>query len=97
MADAVETACNALLSKIFETVKTLIVQADPDSILGLLENIIITGGGSMIPGFGDGLESLLEEEGFEGCKVHRIGSSYKTRVAAGALEADDRQWQNLLR
>lgn len=55
----------------------------------------------MIPGFDEGLESLLLEEGFGGCKVTCVGESYKSRVAAGALiaahQADERQWQNLLR
>ncbi len=101
VADAIDTACSALLEKIYQAVRTLIMRADPDSIPSLLENIIITGGGSMIPGFDEGLESLLLEEGFEGCKVTCVGESYKSRVAAGALiaahQADERQWQNLLR
>lgn len=101
VADAIDTACNALLEKIYQAVRTLIMRADPESIPTLLENIIVTGGGSMIPGFDEGLESLLLEEGFEGCKVTCVGESYKSQVAAGALiaahQADERQWQNLLR
>ena len=101
VADAIDTACSALLEKIYQAVRTLIMRADPDSIPSLLENIIITGGGSMIPGFGEALESLLLEESFEGCKVTCVGDSYKSKVAAGALiaahQADERQWQNLLR
>ena len=77
------------------------MRAEPDSIPALLENIILTGGGSMIPGFDEGLETLLLEEGFEGCKVRSVGHNYKSRVAAGALiaahQADEHQWQNLLR
>ncbi len=101
VADAIDTACNALLEKIYQAVRTLIMRADPDSIPSLLENIIITGGGSMISGFDKALESLLLEEGFEGCKVTCAGDSYKSQVASGALiaahQADERQWQNLLR
>jgi len=101
VADAIDAACTALLAKIYEAVRTLIMRAEPDSIPALLENIILTGGGSMIPGFDEGLETLLLEDGFEGCKVRSVGGTYKSRVAAGALiaahQADERQWQNLLR
>lgn len=101
VADAIDTACNALLEKIYQAVRTLIMRAEPESIPSLLKNIIITGGGSMIPGLDEALESLLLEEGFEGCQVTCAGDSYKSKVAAGALitahQADERQWQNLLR
>lgn len=101
VADAIDVACTALLERIYEAVRALIMRAEPDSIPALLENIILTGGGSMIPGFDEGLEALLLEDGFEGCKVRSVGGTYKSRVAAGALiaahQADERQWQNLLR
>ncbi len=100
VADAVGTACDALLERIFEGVKALIVKADPDSIPDLLQNIIITGGGSMISGLDAALATMLTEEGFEGCAVRSIGQSYQTHVASGAIkaasQAQDRQWQNLL-
>lgn len=101
VAEAVGAACDSLLDKVYEAVRALIVKADPDSIPDLLQNIIITGGGSMIKGFGPALQDMLTEEGFEGCVVRTIGDEYKTRVADGALkaayQAKDRQWQTLLR
>lgn len=101
VADAVGTACDALLSKIYEAVRALIVKADPDSVPDLLQNIIITGGGSMIKDLDKALQKLLSEEGFEGCKVTSIGEDYKTRVAGGAIkaafQAKERQWQTLLK
>lgn len=101
VADAINGACNTLLEKVFEAVRALIVKADPDSIPELLQNIIVTGGGSMISGFDKALQDLLTEEGFEGCRVVSVGKQYKTRVANGAtkaaLQAKDHQWQNLLR
>lgn len=100
VADAVGSACDALLSKIYEGVRALIVKADPDSVPDLLQNMIITGGGSMIKGLDTALQNLLTEEGFEGCKVVSVGEDYKTRVASGAIkaafQAKERQWQNLL-
>jgi len=101
VADAISDACDTLLDKVYEAVRALIVKADPDSIPDLLQNIIITGGGSMIKGFDAALQNMLTEEGFEGCVVRGIGEDYKTRVADGALkaacQAKDRQWQTLLR
>jgi len=101
VADAVGSACDALLDKVYEAVRALIVKADPDSIPDLLQNIIVTGGGSMIEGFGPALQDMLTEEGFERCGVRAIGEEYKARVADGALkaacQAKERQWQTLLR
>ena len=100
VADAIDAACNALLERIYQAVRSLIVKADPDSIPNLLQNIIMTGGGSMISGIDQALEELLSGEGFEGCQVASVGKSFKTRVATGALiaarQAGDRQWQTLL-
>ncbi len=100
VSDAVGAACDTLLNKIYEAVRALIVKADPDSIPNLLQNIIITGGGSMIKGLDTALQNLLTKEGFEGCKVVSVGKDYKTRVASGAIkaafQAKERQWQNLL-
>ncbi len=101
VADAVGQACDTLLEKVFEAVRKLIVKADPDSIPDLLQNIIITGGGSMIKGLDKALQDMLTDEGFEGCKVRCVGKNYKTRVSDGAMkaayQAKERQWQTLLR
>lgn len=101
VADAVGSACDTLLAKIYDAVRALIVKADPDSIPDLLQNIIITGGGSMIKGLDSALQKLLSEEGFEGCKVTSVGEDYKSRVASGAIkaafQAKERQWQTLLK
>jgi len=100
VSDAVGSACDVLLKKVYEAVRALIVKADPDSIPDLLQNIIITGGGSMIKGLDQALQKLLSEEGFEGCVVRSVGEDYKSRVASGAIkaafQAKERQWQTLL-
>ncbi|MDQ8202956.1 rod shape-determining protein [Pelagicoccus sp. SDUM812003] len=101
VAEAVGSACDTLLGKIYEAVRNLIVKADPDSVPDLLQNIIITGGGSMIKGLDAALQKLLTDEGFEGTVVTSVGEDYKTRVASGAIkaafQAKERQWQTLLR
>ncbi|MEM9160140.1 MAG: rod shape-determining protein [Verrucomicrobiota bacterium] len=101
VADAVGSACDTLLEKVYEAVRALIVKADPDSVPELLQNIIVTGGGSMIAGLDKALQDKLSEEGFEGTQVQSVGEDYKKRVASGAIkaafQAKDRQWQNLLR
>lgn len=100
VAHAVGTACNRLLDKVYEATRALIVKADPDSIPDLLQNIIVTGGGSMIKGLDKAIEKRLTDEGFEGARVTSVGEDYKTRVASGAVkaafQAKDRQWQTLL-
>ena len=101
VADAIDRGCTELLKTVFRGMELLIERADPDSIPDLLRNIFITGGGSRIPGFSDSLQNLLEEAGFEGCRVIEAGTDYKGLVALGASvaaqQAEERQWQNLLR
>jgi rod shape-determining protein MreB len=101
VSEAIERGCNELLQNVFQGLELLIERADPESFPGLLQNIVITGGGSRIPGFASSLQSLLKEAGFDGCRVNEAGSSYKCLVSLGASiaaqHAEERQWQNLLR
>lgn len=101
VSEAIDRGCNELLQNVFQGVELLIERADPESIPGLLQNIFITGGGSRIPGIASSLQSLLAEAGFDGCRVMEAGSSYKRLVSLGASiaarQAEERQWQNLLR
>lgn len=93
-------ACTALVDKIFQETKLLIEQCDSDSVNELLQNIIITGGGSRIDSIDKYLEAMLREEGFSNPKVRIAGKDYKEYVALGALkaarQAKERQWQNLI-
>lgn len=92
--------CEALLQKTFEMTRDLVARTNPDMVSELLGNIIITGGGSLIKGFGVALQSKLIEEGFENPKVRVLGDHYKDYVSAGALKvarmARENQWQTLL-
>jgi rod shape-determining protein MreB len=100
VTDQVGAGCEALLQKVFELTRDLIARADAESASELLQNIIVTGGGSLIKGFGVALQTKLLEEGFENPRVRVLGENYKDYVARGALkaarQAKDRHWQNLL-
>jgi|GEM_PF-3647786 len=45
MGDVIGRACNTLIDKIYPALTTLIQRASSDSVVTLLQNIIITGGG----------------------------------------------------
>jgi rod shape-determining protein MreB len=94
-------ACAELLNTILEAVKTLIVRASGDSVTELLQNIVLTGGGSQIKGIDAELQRLLAAEGFENPQVKLAGERYKEFVATGALkaarQARENQWQQVIK
>lgn len=100
VTEQVGAGCDALLSKVFSMACQLIKRADPETVPELLQNVIVTGGGSLIKGFGVALQARLLEEGFDNPRVRVLGENYKDYVALGALkaarQAKDRQWQNLI-
>lgn len=97
VADAVGNACNHLLDKIFDSVRQLIAHTSSDSVAQLLQNILITGGGSRIRGIDTELQNLLVEDGYESPKVRTVGADYKRFVGIGAMKAAraarENQWQ----
>lgn len=100
LGDALARSANALIDKIYPALTTLIQRASSDSVVTLLQNIIVTGGGSQIKGIDTLLQKKLTEDGFESPKVKLAGQDYKRYVALGALKAAraarDNQWQVLL-
>lgn len=101
VTEQIKSACTELLNRILDTVKTLIVRASGDSVTELLQNIILTGGGSRIKGLDTELQRLLSEEGFENPQVRNVGERYKEFVAKGALkaakQARENQWQQVIK
>ena len=93
-------ATEALLGELYEAVKALIVRANSDTVAELLQNIVLTGGGSRIKNLDKELQRLLTEEGFEAPRVHVVGDGYKEFVAKGALkaarQAKETQWQQIV-
>jgi rod shape-determining protein MreB len=93
-------ACTELLRRILESVKLLIARASSDSVSELLQNIVLTGGGSLIRQIDTELQRLLTEEGYEQPRVRVVGERYKEFVAIGARkaarQAKETQWQQLI-
>ncbi len=100
LGETIGRACNRLIEKIYPALATLIARASSDSVATLLQNIVVTGGGSRIRGFDTVLQQKLMEDGFAAPKVRLAGSDYKRFVAVGALKAArsarEDQWQHLL-
>lgn len=100
LGDVIGRACNELLDKLYPALATLIARASSDSVAQLLQNIIVTGGGSRIKGIDTVLQQRLAADGFEDPKVRLAGADYKRFVAVGALKAAraarEDQWQHLL-
>ena len=100
LGDVLANACNALIDKIYQPLTRLIERASSDSVLTLLQNIIVTGGGSQIRGIDAVLQKKLTDDGYESPKVKLAGQDYKRYVAIGALKAArsarENQWQVLL-
>jgi len=100
LGDTFARACNTLIDRIYPALTTLIERASSDSVLALLQNIIITGGGSQIKGIDTVLQKKLTDDGYEAPKVKLAGQDFKRYVALGALKAArsarENQWQVLL-
>lgn len=100
VGDEIGTATRELLDLIFEAVKQELAMANPDGVPELLQNIVITGGGSQIRNIAPELQGMLEEEGYDQPRVRVIGADYKEFVAKGAMKAaravKERQWQNII-
>ncbi len=92
------TACNVLLDECFRAIQKVISMASSESVFEMLQNIIITGGGSRIKNIAPELQRLLLEEGYENPQIQVAGYNYKEYVAKGAFKAAqstrDNQWES---
>ena len=100
LGDVLGQSGNTLIDKIYPALTALIHRASSDSVVTLLQNIIITGGGSQIRGIDALLQQKLTDDGYESPKVRLAGQDFKRYVALGALKAAraarENQWQVLL-
>jgi rod shape-determining protein MreB len=100
LGDVIGGACNQLLDRVTEAARRLIARAGSDSVEQLLQNIIVTGGGSQIRGLDTELQKRLAADGFENPKVRLAGQDYQRYVALGGLKAAraarEHQWQHVL-
>ena len=92
-------SCNQLLQEVFESIKKVMAMASPQSVFSLLQNIILTGGGSRIRNIDQELQRLLADDGYEDPEVTISSREVKPFVAIGALKvakaARDDQWVRL--
>ena len=92
-------ACNELVQEVFETVKKVIAMASPLSVFSLLQNIVLTGGGSRIRNIDQELQRLLLDDGYEEPVVRISSREVKPFVAIGAMKvakaAREDQWVRL--
>lgn len=100
LGDVIGGACNQLLDRVYEAAKRLISRAANDSVEQLLQNIIVTGGGSQIRGLDTELQKRLVADGYENPKVRLAGQDYQRYVALGGIKAAraarEHQWQYVL-
>jgi len=100
LGEVLGQATNTLIDRIYPALTTLIARASSDSVVTMLQNIVITGGGSQIKGIDTVLQQRLAADGFETPKIKLAGQDYKRYVAIGALKAArsarENQWQVLL-
>ena len=93
---SVGEACNELLRETLESTRKIIATASSQSVFSLLQNIILTGGGSRIRNFAQELQKLLLEDGYENPLVTVAARESKPFVALGAMKvaqaARDDQW-----
>lgn len=90
------SACEVLLDDIIKHVEELAGRCDADAVETMLNNIILTGGGSLIRGLCEAIQARLHGHGYTTARVRRV-DDYKKLVARGALKTAkavrDDQWQ----
>ncbi|MBL9204462.1 MAG: rod shape-determining protein [Opitutaceae bacterium] len=100
LGEVLGRAANTLIDRIYPALTSLIARAPSDGVVTLLQNIVVTGGGSQIKGIDTVLQQRLVDDGYEAPKVRLAGQDYKRYVALGAIKAArsarDNQWQVLL-
>ncbi|HRE04548.1 MAG TPA: rod shape-determining protein [Opitutaceae bacterium] len=100
LGEVLGRSANSLIDRIYPALTTLIARASSDSVVTLLQNIVVTGGGSQIKGIDTVLQQRLVDDGYETPRVKLAGQDYKRYVALGAIKAArsarENQWQVLL-
>lgn len=93
-------ACTQVVDAIVAALIKLIASISSERVEAILQNIILTGGGSKINGIAAYIQEKLLAEGFEGPHVSTAGEHYKSFVALGAwkaaLNTKPQHWQHLL-
>jgi rod shape-determining protein MreB len=95
-SDMIRDGCDQLVAVIVGGIKKLLSRCDSDTCVKVMQNIIITGGGSQIHGLCESVEKLLRNDDYD-CARTIVPADYKRLVARGALRiaenVRDDQWQ----
>lgn len=70
ITNEVKRACESILPAIFETTTEMIARFDPEFQIKIKNNIVLAGGGSLIKGIRDYIQSALKEYGQ--CKITQV-------------------------
>ncbi len=96
IAAMVRESCEILVPVIADGIKTLLRRCDSDSVVPILQNVILCGGGSAIPGLAELVQQTLRGDGYENA-ICRTPPDYRRLVALGAVKiaenVRDDQWQ----
>jgi rod shape-determining protein MreB len=96
ITEPMQTACESLLPPVIETILDLLARVDPDYQERVRQNVILSGGTSLIAGLGRRLERELAEIGGGKVKVVKdpifVGSDGGLAIATDAPAAD---WEEL--
>lgn len=96
ITDAIRAACESITEDIVKNIEALIHRCDTDWVEQMLANIILTGGGSLIGGLAEFIQTSLQDGGYVAARVVRV-PDYKRLVARGAYKTSqavrDDQWQ----
>ena len=68
--DEIQRACESMLPSLVETTTEMIARFDPEFQMRIKNNIVLSGGGSLIRGIAEYLQDALKEYGT--CKVTRV-------------------------
>jgi len=96
ITEQMRTACESLLPPVTETMLELLSRVEPEYQEKVRNNVILSGGSSLIPGLAESLQERLNEVG--GGRVRRVedpvfaGSKGSLALALDAEEAD---WERL--
>lgn len=96
ITEQMRTACESLLPPVTETMLELLSRVDPEYQEKVRNNIILSGGSSLIPGLADSLQERLSDVG--GGRVRRVEDPVFAGSNGGlalALDAEESDWERL--
>ena len=98
LTNPLKAACRSIVPPLIEKLREVIAKVDPEFRQAMLDNIVLSGGGSQLKGLDQVIEKALQELG--GGKVRKVGDSVFTgavgahRLALGMSPAD---WNKIRR